>query len=508
VRPLHQWRTWAFQDSLGTCLCLTASWRRRFLGSIPLRRLSSACGARADVHPEGSLVTSPAGHALVFGRRVVLFGGRPAATSGTLGAVSSLRPLLSFLVLVGVSAVAAAQSAPPAGAGAKAEGLPPEKLEALVSPIASFPDRLLGQVLAAACLPDQVVAAANWVKANPKVTGKDLEAALQGQSWDASVKALCSFPEVLVKMMSEHMDWTRDLGLAYRNQKDAVLFAVQQLRARALAAGNLKSTKEQTVQVDAIPEAEATEGTATTIIRIEPTNPQVIYVPVYSPTVVYGTWVYPAYPPPPVYPPGYVAGAAMVSFSIGFAIGSSAWRYPPYPVYPRYPAYPPPRPPAGARPPASGARPPSGGTAPPPSASTRPGTPSQQPAGGGGRNPSAGSPPSASTRPAGPQGAGVSNQLPSGGAGGGRAPSQLPSGGAGGGRSPSQSPAGGTGDRGWGGGGGGGGGGGARPSQGGSAFQGMNNGGQARAQSTRGNASYSGARSGGGSRGGGGGRRR
>jgi hypothetical protein len=620
-------------------------------------------------HAEGRPVTSPAGPAPLLGRRIVLFDERPTATSGTLRSVSSLRHLLTLLVLAGVSAVAAAQglppeklealvspiasfpdpllsqvlmaagfpdqvvaaakwvsanpkvtgkdleaalqgqswdpsvkalcsspdvlvrmmsehmdwtrdlgvayrnqrdavllavqqvrsrapaagnpstqeqtvqvgavaaaqSAPPADAKAPAEGLLPEKLEALVSPIALFPDPLLGQVLVAAGLPDQVVAAANWAKANPKVTGKDIDAALKGQSWDASVKALCSFPDVLVKMMSEHMDWTRDLGVAYRSQKDAVLFAVQQLRARALAAGNLKSTKEQTVQVDAIPEAEATEGTATTVIRIEPTNPQVIYVPVYSPTVVYGTWVYPAYPPPPVYPPGYVAGAAMVSFSIGFAIGSSAWRYPPYPAYPRYPAYPPPRPPPAARPPASGTRPPSGGTAPPPSggtapppsASTRPGTPSQQPAGGGGRNPSGGSPPSASTRPSSPQGgagvsnqlpsggagagggpsastrpsgpqggAGVSNQLPSGGAGGGRSPSQLPSGGAGGGRSPGQSPASGTGDRGWGGGG-------ARPSQGGSAFQGMNNGGQARAQSTRGNASSGGSRGGGGGRGGG-----
>ena len=239
---------------------------------------------------------------------------------------------------------------PPAPGAAAAGALAPEQLEALVSPVALFPDPLLGQVFEAATRLPQVLEAAKWVQANPGVTGKDLDAALQGQPWDASVKAMVSFPDVM-KMMTEHQDWARDLGDAYRTQRDAVLYAVQQLRARALAAGNLASSPQQTVKVEAVPEAQADGGTAgDTIIRIEPANPQVIYVPTYSPTVVYGTWAYPAYPPPPVYPPGYVAGAAMVSFSIGFAIGSSYWRYPPYPPYPRYPPYPPPRPPAPIRP--------------------------------------------------------------------------------------------------------------------------------------------------------------
>jgi hypothetical protein len=387
--------------------------------------------------------------------------------------------------------------------------LQPEQLEALVSPVALFPDPLLGQVFEAATRPDQVAEAAKWAKDHPGVSGKDLESALQGMPWAPSVKALVSFPDVM-KMMSEHPDWARDLGLAYQKQKDAVLFAVQQLRARALAAGNLQSNSHQTIQVEPVPESQGDGGGSapTTIIRIEPADPQVIYVPAYNPTVVYGTWVYPAYPPPPVYPPGYVAGAAMVSFSIGFAIGSSYWRYPPYPPYPRYPPYRPPppgaRPPAGGYPPAGG-RPPGQGA---PTPTPRPSTPSQLPAGGdrgpgqGVGGPSAGQLPSGGGGRPGQGGVGApsAGQLPGGGGGpgqgvGGPSAGQLPAGG--GTRGPSQMPSGG--DRGWGA---------AAPASrgggsGGSAFGGMNSGTQTRAASTRGNASF-GASRGGGARGGGG----
>src|SRR5262249_54078685 len=232
----------------------------------------------------------------------------------------------------------------------------PEALESIASPIALFPDPLLGQVLEASTRPQEVADAAAFLKAHPSLSGKDLDAALKDKSWDASVKALVALPDVL-KMLSEHQDWARDIATAYRSQKDSLLFAVQQLRSRAMEAGNLKSSSQQTVKVEQ--GGAAPDGSSTTIIRIEPAQPQVVYVPVYSPTVVYGTWAYPAYPPPPVYPPGYVAGTAIVSFSIGLAIGSSYWRYPPYPPYPRYPPYPPPRPPppSGTQPPAAGTRP-------------------------------------------------------------------------------------------------------------------------------------------------------
>jgi len=62
-----------------------------------------------------------------------------------------------------------------------------------------------------------------------------------------------------------------------------------------------------------------------TIIKIEPAQPQVVYVPTYNPTVVYGTWPYPASPPYSYYPPGYVATTSLISFGVGMAVGAALW---------------------------------------------------------------------------------------------------------------------------------------------------------------------------------------
>ena len=99
-------------------------------------------------------------------------------------------------------------------------------------------------------------------------------------------------------MMNDKLDWTQKLGDAFIAQQKPVLDTIQRLRAKAQAAGNLKTTKEQTVIVEE------------KIIKIEPADPQVIHVPTYNPTVVYGAWSYPAYPPYYYYPPGYVATTA------------------------------------------------------------------------------------------------------------------------------------------------------------------------------------------------------
>jgi hypothetical protein len=143
--------------------------------------------------------------------------------------------------------------------------------------------------------------------------GDALAKALEAQPWDPSVKSLVNFPDVL-GMMSEKIDWTQKLGDAFLAQQKDVMGTVQNLRAKAQASGNLKTTKEQVVKVE-----------QETII-IEPASPQVVYVPAYNPTVVYGAWAYPAYPPYPVYPAGYVAGTATFSFMAGAAVGA-AWGY-------------------------------------------------------------------------------------------------------------------------------------------------------------------------------------
>jgi uncharacterized membrane protein YgcG len=196
--------------------------------------------------------------------------------------------------------------------------LKPEELEQLVAPIALYPDALLAQVLMASTYPLEVVEAARWTKNNPKVTGDALEQAMQKQSWDASIKSLTAFPQVLT-MMNEQLDWTQQLGNAFLAQQKDVMDAVQRLRAKAKAEGNLETTKEQTVIVEQAPQSQ------TTVIQIEPADPQVVYVPTYNPTVVYGAWPYPSYPPYSYYPPGYVAATSLLSFGVGMAVGSALW---------------------------------------------------------------------------------------------------------------------------------------------------------------------------------------
>ena len=174
----------------------------------------------------------------------------------------------------------------------------PEELEQILAPIALHPDSLVTQILMAATYPLEVVQADRWIKQNASLKGEALTAALEKQQWDPSVKSLVNFPQV-VTMMSEQLEWTQKLGDAFLADQKQVLDTIQSLRAKAQASGNLQTTKEQTVIVEE------------KIIKIEPANPQVVYVPTYNPTVVYGGWAYPAYTPYTYYPPGYVASYAM-----------------------------------------------------------------------------------------------------------------------------------------------------------------------------------------------------
>jgi hypothetical protein len=206
----------------------------------------------------------------------------------------------------------------------------PEEIEQIVSQIALYPDSLLSQVLMASTYPVEVVQAERWMNENKEMKGDALTAALEKKTWDPSVKSLVAFPQVLT-MMSKQLEWTTRLGDAFISDQKAVMAAVQKLRAKAQATGNLKSTSEQkvTVQKPEQPQVVVVEGSSpppAQVIVIEPTNPQVVYVPTYNPSVVYGAWPYPYYPPPaPYYPPGYVA-SNLVSFGAGVAVGA-AWGY-------------------------------------------------------------------------------------------------------------------------------------------------------------------------------------
>src|SRR5580700_8341528 len=182
----------------------------------------------------------------------------------------------------------------------------PEELQQLVAPIALYPDALVSQILAGATYPTEIVEADRWVQAHSNLKGKDLANAVDQQLWDPSIKALTQFPTVLANM-DKNLAWTSALGEAYVNQSEAVMNAVQVMRARAQAAGNLKSSEQVKVETE--------EKT----IVIEPVAPEVVYVPAYDPWIVYGApvVVWPGWYP---YPGLYVAGPG-VSFGVGFPIG-------------------------------------------------------------------------------------------------------------------------------------------------------------------------------------------
>src|SRR5262252_255548 len=224
------------------------------------------------------------------------------------------KKMASFLKRLLTSFLALLMSLPPLLSGAQETGttLKQEEIEQLVAPVALYPDPLLSQIFMASTYPLEVVQANRWEKQNQNLKGDALAQALEKQDWDPSVRSLVNFPDVLSKM-SEKLDWTQKLGDAFLSQQKDVLDAVQRLRTKAETAGNLKTTQEQKVIVEE------------KIIKIEAANPQVVYVPTYNPTVVYGAWPYPAYPPYPWYPPGYVFGS-MFAFGAGVALGA-AWGY-------------------------------------------------------------------------------------------------------------------------------------------------------------------------------------
>ncbi|WP_321946056.1 DUF3300 domain-containing protein [Paraburkholderia sp. J10-1] len=212
---------------------------------------------------------------------------------------------------------------PTAALAQNATHLSSQQLDSLTAPIALYPDALLAQVLMAATFPQDVSAAAAWTKSNPNLKGDDAVKAVASEPWDPSVQSLVAFPQVLETMASKP-DWVQQIGNAFLAQPNDVMDSVQRLRVQAQKAGNLKSNEQQKVVV------QPASGTSTTqTIVIEPANPQVVYVPTYNPTVVYGAWPYPAYPPvymPP--PPGYAIASGFVSglaFGAGIAVANSLW---------------------------------------------------------------------------------------------------------------------------------------------------------------------------------------
>jgi len=228
----------------------------------------------------------------------------------------AFRQLLVLLVSV---SVAFAQTPPPASR--KAAATQPE-LDQMLAPIALYPDSLLSQIFMASTYPLEVVEAARWSRANPGLNGQAAVQAVEEKDWEASVKALAAFPQVLA-MMDQQIEWTARLGDVFIAQEPQVMETVQNLRQKAYAAGNLKSTQQAYV---------SQQGEA---LAIEPVSPQVVYVPYYDSRVMYGSWWWPAYPPVywapwpgyyayPGYPVGFFWGPGII-VGAGFFYSSCDW---------------------------------------------------------------------------------------------------------------------------------------------------------------------------------------
>jgi len=212
------------------------------------------------------------------------------------------------------TAAATAPATAPAAVFSEAE------LDQMLAPIALYPDSLLAQILMASTYPADVADAAKWTKAHPDDKGDAAVTKVQGQPWDPSVQSLVAFPQVLT-MMGEHPDQVQRMGDAFLADPARVMDRVQFLRKKAQEAGNLKTTEQQKVST--------TTEASKQVIVIEPAQPSTVYVPVYQPTVVYGSWWYPSYPPyywpPPAYyyPPGaaFVGGVLWGAAVVGIANG-------------------------------------------------------------------------------------------------------------------------------------------------------------------------------------------
>jgi len=257
---------------------------------------------------------------------------------------------LALIAVLATGALNAQGTQPPAAAPAAQNQAAPapqqklyknEELDQMMAPVALYPDSLLSQLLMASTYPSDVAEAVKWSAAHKDSKGDAAVKMVENEEWDPSVKSLVAFPQVL-DQLGKQPDWVQKTGDAFLAQPEDVMASIQRLRQKAQKAGTLKSNEQQKVVTKEVPvEAPAqttttqpaTTTTNTTVIEIQPSNPETVYVPAYNPTTAYGAWSYPSYPPPywppsPYYYPGYYPGAAFASgimFGIGVAAIGSCW---------------------------------------------------------------------------------------------------------------------------------------------------------------------------------------
>ncbi len=292
----------------------------------------TACASEKKVSAD-SASTAPASPAAA--------GAPPAAAAPVANAPAGTPPPAS-------QDPAAPQQAPVVGQDANAQpNQAPAPLMSnaeLVAPIALYPDALLAQVLASATNPQEVLDVGNWLLQNQSLKGDAAVAAAEKAGFTPSVQYLVNFPQV-VDQMCQEIDWTTQLGQAFKADPKGVLEAVQIRRREAQKMGNLATTPQMVVNT--------ASDNGQQVIEIKPANPTVVYVPQYNPVTIYTT---PAPPPQTVVvqqgvSTGTAVGIGLLSFGVGMAVGAMINRnnYYPYPswgygsvYYGGRPYYPPP----------------------------------------------------------------------------------------------------------------------------------------------------------------------
>jgi Protein of unknown function (DUF3300) len=156
------------------------------------------------------------------------------------------------------------------------------EVDALMAPIALYPDPLIAIMLPASTLPSEIAAASSYLVQYGDMTRID------SQPWDPSVRALAHYPTVIA-WMAQNIAWTEAVGSEFASSPAEAMDSIQRLRARAWAAGTLSSTPQQEVFSD--------DGA----IDILPAQPDELFVPAYDPDVVYPDEPYYGYGGPFMY---------------------------------------------------------------------------------------------------------------------------------------------------------------------------------------------------------------
>jgi Protein of unknown function (DUF3300) len=229
--------------------------------------------------------------------------------------------ILALVLLLPFGALAQTPNQTQSASTPGADLLKPPELDALVAPIALYPDPLITNILMASTYPLEVVQADRWLDQNKSLQGDALKSAAEQQSWDDSVKALLAAPDV-VDMMSNQLAWTQKLGDAVLAQESDVMDAIQRLRGRAYDNKKLSTTEQQTIKVNQVVDRQ--------VIEIEPASTDSLYVPYYDPATVYGEWPYPDYAAYPYYwpAPGYIGAGVLatgIAFGAGYGLGRWGW---------------------------------------------------------------------------------------------------------------------------------------------------------------------------------------